>query len=113
MMAFLHLYLGYSQPLFVQGIMAFKSLYEAKTVKIHILGQATEGDLKRPFKGAGGMFGGACTPSYFHIISFITSTQPLRNRRRTRLPSKRQKNALAPRRRSRRCAAGHAMLDAR
>jgi hypothetical protein len=72
MMAFLHLYLKYSQPLFVQGIMAFKSLYEAKTVKIHVLGQAPEGDLKRPFKAAGGLFGGACYPSISHIISFIT-----------------------------------------
>ncbi|KAN0133394.1 inorganic phosphate transporter [Lactarius tabidus] len=62
MMAFLHLYLGYAQPLFVQGIMAFKSLYEAKTIKIHILGQAPEGDLKRPFRGAGGMFGAAAEP---------------------------------------------------
>ena len=66
MMAFLHLYLKYSQPLFVQGIMAFKSLYEAKTVKIHVFGQASEGDLKRPFKGAGGMFGGACLYLIIH-----------------------------------------------
>ena len=57
-MAFLHLYLKYTQPLFVQAIMAFKSLYEAKTVKIHVLGQKADGDLKRPFKSGGGMFGG-------------------------------------------------------
>ena len=68
-MAFLHLYLKYSQPLFVQGIMAFKSLYEAKTVKIHVLGQAPEGDLKRPFKGAGGMFGGTCLPHRIYLTS--------------------------------------------
>lgn len=46
--------------------MAFKSLYEAKTVKIHVFGQASEGDLKRPFKGAGGMFGGACLYLIIH-----------------------------------------------
>ena len=51
--------------------MAFKSLYEAKTVKIHVLGQAPEGDLKRPFKGAGGMFGGTCSPHRYisHVVS--------------------------------------------
>lgn len=58
MMAFLHLYLKYTQPLFVQALMGLKALYEAKTVKIYILGQPAEGDLKRPFKGAGGLFGG-------------------------------------------------------
>ena len=70
MMGFLHLYLKYSQPLFVQGIMAFKSLYEAKTVKIHVLGQAADGDLKRPFKAAGGLFGGAWC---FSCLTFIIS----------------------------------------
>jgi hypothetical protein len=63
MMTFLHIYLKYTQPLFVQAIMAFKSLYEAKTVKIHILGQNADGDLKRPFKGGAGMFGGVSPPS--------------------------------------------------
>jgi hypothetical protein len=61
MMAFLHIYLKYTQPLFVQAIMAFKSLYEAKTVKIHVLGQKADGDLKRPFKSGPGLFGGAHT----------------------------------------------------
>ncbi|KAH9168681.1 inorganic phosphate transporter [Lactarius sanguifluus] len=62
MMAFLHLYLKYTQPLFVQGIMAFKSLYEAKTVKIHVLGQNADGDLKRPFKAGAGLFGASADP---------------------------------------------------
>ncbi|KAF8259808.1 inorganic phosphate transporter [Lactarius quietus] len=62
MMGFLHIYLKYSQPLFVQAIMAFKSLYEAKTVKIHVLGQKADGDLKRPFKSGGGMFGASADP---------------------------------------------------
>lgn len=62
MMTFLHLYLKYTQPLFVQAIMAFKSLYEAKTVKIHVLGQKAEGDLKRPFKSGAGLFGGVYHP---------------------------------------------------
>jgi len=62
MMSFLHIYLKYSQPLFVKAIMAFKSLYEAKIVKIHVLGQKVEGDLKRPFKTGPGLFGASADP---------------------------------------------------
>jgi hypothetical protein len=67
MMGFLHLYLKYTQPLFVQAIMAFKSLYEAKTVKIHVLGQKADRDLKRPFKSGAGLFGGVCHPFAFPL----------------------------------------------
>ena len=38
--------------------MGVKGLYDAKIVAIHILGKPAEGDLKRPFKGPGGLFGG-------------------------------------------------------
>ena len=48
----------YTQPLFIQALMGIKNLYEAKTVAIHVLGKKPEGDLKRPFKAAPGMFGG-------------------------------------------------------
>ncbi|KAI0761574.1 inorganic phosphate transporter [Trametes elegans] len=61
MMAFMHLYLGYTQPLFIQALMGFKTLYDAKPVAIHLFGKPAEGDLKRPFK-AGGMFGAASDP---------------------------------------------------
>jgi len=57
MMVFLHGYMQYNPPLFIQGLMGLKSLYEAKEVQLHIFGHKAEGDLKRPFK-AGGMFGG-------------------------------------------------------
>ncbi|KAJ6624910.1 inorganic phosphate transporter [Mycena sp. CBHHK59/15] len=57
MMGFLHGYMKFTQPLFVQGIMGLKGLYEAIPVKVHVLGQAATGDLKRPWKAAGGMFG--------------------------------------------------------
>lgn len=50
---FLHLYLNYTQPLFIQAIMALKNLYDSKPVKIHILGVPAEGELKRPFKSTG------------------------------------------------------------
>ncbi|KAK1225552.1 phosphate transporter (Pho88) [Marasmius sp. AFHP31] len=56
MMAFLHGYMKYTQPLFVQSLMGLKGIYDAKPVAIHLLGKPAEGDLKRPFKTAA-MFG--------------------------------------------------------
>ena len=79
--------------------MAFKSLYEAKTVKIHVLGQKAEGDLKRPFKSGPGLFGGMSLPSLpgaaaaYHLLT--QCIQPLRTLRPIRPPSKRPKNVLA------------------
>ncbi|KAG2363824.1 hypothetical protein BDR07DRAFT_1450554 [Suillus spraguei] len=58
MMAFFHLYMKYTQPLFIQALMGLKNLYDAKPVAIHILGKPAEGDLKRPFKTPS-MFGAA------------------------------------------------------
>jgi len=57
MMLFLHLYLKYTQPLFIQALMGLKSLYDSKIVALYILGKPAEGDLKRPFKAAPGLFG--------------------------------------------------------
>ncbi|KAH9926524.1 inorganic phosphate transporter [Amylocystis lapponica] len=62
MMCFLHGYMGYTQPLFIQALMGVKNLYDAKPVAIYIVGKPAEGDLKRPFKAAGGMFGAATEP---------------------------------------------------
>lgn len=44
--------------------MGLKSLYDSKPVALYVLGKPAEGDLKRPFKQAGGLFGGmyACRP---------------------------------------------------
>ncbi|GAA5820472.1 hypothetical protein JCM10212_000719 [Sporobolomyces blumeae] len=58
-MAFMHLYMKYTQPLFIQGIMPLKSLYDNKILKIHLFGQEATGDLKRPFEAPAGMFGAA------------------------------------------------------
>jgi len=58
MMGFLHIYMKYTQPLFIQALMGLKNLAEAKPLAIHLLGKAAVGDLKRPFKTGGGMFGG-------------------------------------------------------
>ncbi|KAI1786578.1 inorganic phosphate transporter [Ganoderma leucocontextum] len=61
MMSFMHLYLKYTQPLFIQALMGVKTLYDAKPVAIYVFGKPAEGDLKRPFK-QGGMFGAAADP---------------------------------------------------
>ncbi|KAI9457036.1 inorganic phosphate transporter [Boletus coccyginus] len=61
MMAFFHIYMKYTQPLFIQALMGLKNLYDAKVVAIHVLGKAAEGDLKRPFKVVS-MFGPASGP---------------------------------------------------
>ncbi|KAM0787299.1 hypothetical protein ACM66B_007075 [Microbotryomycetes sp. NB124-2] len=53
-MGFMHGYMKYTQPLFIQSIMALKGLYDSKIVKIHVLNQPAEGDLKRPFVAAPG-----------------------------------------------------------
>ncbi|KAK2464145.1 hypothetical protein APHAL10511_003838 [Amanita phalloides] len=56
MMAVMHGYFGYTQPLFIQALMGIKGLYDAKLVAIWVLGKPAEGDLARPFK-APSMFG--------------------------------------------------------
>lgn len=54
MMAFMHLYLMYTNPLLIQSLIPVKSALEANIVKIHLLGKPAVGDLKRPFKQAQG-----------------------------------------------------------
>ncbi|KAF5393248.1 hypothetical protein D9757_000689 [Collybiopsis confluens] len=62
MMAFLHGYMKFTQPLFIQSLMGLKGLYDAKPIAIHILGKPAEGELKRPFKAAPGIFGAGGGP---------------------------------------------------
>lgn len=50
MMAFMHIYMKYTNPLLIQSIIPLKSAFENNMVKIHVLGQPAAGDLKRPFK---------------------------------------------------------------
>jgi hypothetical protein len=61
-LSFLHFYLKYTQPLFIQSIMAAKGIYDAKPVKIHLFGQPATGDLQRPFATAPGMMGRSFNP---------------------------------------------------
>lgn len=58
MMTFMHGYMKYTQPLFIQALMGLKNVYDSNEVAIHVLGKSTDGDLKRPFKQPPGMFGG-------------------------------------------------------
>ncbi|PHH79480.1 hypothetical protein CDD80_4707 [Ophiocordyceps camponoti-rufipedis] len=54
MMAFMHLYMKYTNPLLIQSIIPVKSALESNMVKIYLYGQPAIGDLKRPFKQAQG-----------------------------------------------------------
>ncbi|GAA94568.1 uncharacterized protein L969DRAFT_47526 [Mixia osmundae IAM 14324] len=58
MMCFLHGYMKYTQPLFLQSLMPMKAALEAKIVQLHLFGQPATGELKRPFK-VGGLMGAA------------------------------------------------------
>jgi hypothetical protein len=62
MMGVMHLYFHYTNPLLIQSIIPFKGALEGNLVKVHLFGQPAVGELKRPWKAAGGfggMMGGA------------------------------------------------------
>jgi len=52
LMAVLHLYFNFTQPLWVQTILPMKNALTNNIVRIHLLGTKAEGDLQRPFKNA-------------------------------------------------------------
>jgi len=54
-MGFLHVYMKYTQPLLLQGIMTLKGVFESKPAMLYLFGKKAEGDLARPFKTGGGM----------------------------------------------------------
>jgi hypothetical protein len=58
MMAVMHLYFKYTNPLMIQSIIPLKGAFENNEVKIHLFGQSASGDLKRPFKAAPGLMSG-------------------------------------------------------
>lgn len=57
MMAVMHLYFKYTNPLLIQSIIPLKGAFEGNLVKVHLLGQPATGDLARPWKASGGMMG--------------------------------------------------------
>jgi hypothetical protein len=54
MMAFMHLYMNYTNPLLIQSIIPLKGALEGNMAKIFLFGQPASGELKRPFKAGGG-----------------------------------------------------------
>ncbi|KAI9742383.1 MAG: hypothetical protein M1818_003916 [Claussenomyces sp. TS43310] len=54
MMAVMHFYMKYTNPLLIQSIIPLKGAFEGNLVKIHMFGEPAVGDLKRPFKAAAG-----------------------------------------------------------
>lgn len=57
MMAFMHLYMKYTNPLLIQSIIPLKGAFETNLAKVHVLGQPAAGELKRPWKAGGGLMG--------------------------------------------------------
>ncbi|KAI9738620.1 MAG: hypothetical protein M1834_008124 [Cirrosporium novae-zelandiae] len=57
MMCVMHLYFKYTNPLLIQSIIPLKGAFESNLAKIHLFGQLATGDMKRPWKAAGGMMG--------------------------------------------------------
>ena len=57
MMAVMHFYFKYTNPLLIQSILPVKGAFEGNLVKIHLLGQPATGDLQRPWKAAAGFMG--------------------------------------------------------
>jgi Phosphate transport (Pho88) len=57
MMAFMHLYLKYTNPLLIQSIIPIKGAIEGNLAKVYLFGKPAVGDLKRPWKASGGMMG--------------------------------------------------------
>ena len=58
MMAVMHLYFKYTNPLLIQSIIPVKSALESNLAKVHLWGKPASGDLKRPWKASGFMQGG-------------------------------------------------------
>lgn len=58
-LAFMHLYLGYTQPLVMQSILPLKNALESKEVQLWVWGKAATGDLKRPFAAPPSLLGGS------------------------------------------------------
>ena len=57
MMGVMHLYFKYTNPLLIQSIIPLKGAFEGNLVKIHLLGKAASGELKRPWKQNSGLAG--------------------------------------------------------
>lgn len=57
MMGVMHIYFKYTNPLLIQSIIPLKGAFEGNLVKVHLFGTPAVGELKRPWKAAGGIMG--------------------------------------------------------
>jgi hypothetical protein len=57
MMAVMHIYFKYTNPLLIQSIIPLKSALEGNLVKVHLFGKPASGELKRPWKTNSGLMG--------------------------------------------------------
>ena len=57
MMAFMHVYMKYTNPLLIQSMIPLKGVFESNLIKVHLFSNPAVGELKRPWKAAGGMMG--------------------------------------------------------
>lgn len=57
MMAVMHIYFKYTNPLVIQSIIPVKSALEGNLIKIHLFGKPASGELKRPWKTNTGLMG--------------------------------------------------------
>jgi hypothetical protein len=57
MMAVMHIYFKYTNPLVIQSIIPVKGAFEGNLIKIHLFGKPATGELKRPWKSSGGLMG--------------------------------------------------------
>ncbi|KAI1001834.1 hypothetical protein K3495_g6371 [Podosphaera aphanis] len=55
MMAVMHLYFNYTNPLLIQSIIPLKGALEGPEIAIHLFGKQPTGELKRPFKAPAGL----------------------------------------------------------
>ncbi|KAI5819157.1 inorganic phosphate transporter Pho88 [Pyronema omphalodes] len=55
MMAVMHIYFKYTNPLLIQSIIPVKTAIESKLTQVHLFGKPAIGELKRPWKQAGFM----------------------------------------------------------
>ena len=58
MIAVMHLYFKFTNPLLMQSLLPLKGAFEGNLVKVHLLGKPATGELKRPWKASGGMLAG-------------------------------------------------------
>lgn len=57
MMAVMHIYFKYTNPLLIQSIIPLKGAFEGNLIKVHLFGTPAVGELKRPWKASGGLMG--------------------------------------------------------